>query len=225
MAYVIHYSKLKDRKEKCISQFEGQFKNLIFIDEDKMYLTFDKFEFTRRLRFGIKNFDLRYNVKNAFVSSQHLYCLNEILKSNEKYGIVFEDDVIINSNFHLLNSFISNLPEDFDIFCFGNGFDIHEKDENGVCINDGIYIRSNDNKQVIKCTDSYVISRKCCEIILDYVNNLTEKIDLPIDFLYEKITKEKNLKVYWCEPTLTNQGSQIGRYKSSLGNVENFVIV
>ena len=82
---------------------------------------------------------------------------------------------------------------------------------------DGIYLRNNNNKLVVKATDSYVISKKACVIIKDYILNM-KKINIPIDYLIEKIVREKNMKVYWCEPTLTEQGSQIGRYTSSIGN-------
>lgn len=206
--YIIHYSKLKERKIKCDEQFKNY--KINYIDETKLYpLNYNKYEFNKNLKYGLKDFDVRYNIKNFSILRQHLYAIS-LMKNN--YSIIFEDDVIIKDNFHEhLQKYLMELDTDFDFFFFGNGFGISHQDQ------DGIFLRDINKKVLVKCMDSYIISKKCSKIIFEYIDKI-DKIDKPIDYFFEDIIRKNNLKVYWCEPCITNQGSQIGIYKSSLGH-------
>ena len=69
-----------------------------------------------------------------------------------------------------------------------------------------------------RCTDSYIVNRQCAVKLCDYINQnlMKNKIDLPTDFWINSAARDKNLKVYWAEPTIVTQGSETGIFKSTV---------
>lgn len=52
---------------------------------------------------------------------------------------------------------------------------------------------------------------------LDYFYNYNkEKITKPVDHWMNEVFKHIDLNVYWLEPTIVTQGTQSGKFKSSL---------
>jgi hypothetical protein len=66
-----------------------------------------------------------------------------------------------------------------------------------------------------RCADSYIISKKCAKKLCEYINNLSYKINLPIDWWLNVAARDNNFKVYWAEPTIVTQGSQNGLFSQS----------
>jgi UDP-glucose 4-epimerase len=130
--------------------------------------------------------------------------------------------------------YLSQLPEDYDMLFIGNGCNLHIPN-NIIQSNKYIYFKNNipidcqlDIKNwnvnwgigVARCTDSYLISKKCAQKILNYFNNIKveSSINHPIDFWLNNIIKILNLNIYWAEPTIISQGTQCGIFKSSIGH-------
>jgi hypothetical protein len=67
-----------------------------------------------------------------------------------------------------------------------------------------------------RCSDSYLVSKKCAKQLCDYIANTTKKIGSPIDFWLNEAGRDNNFNVYWAEPTIVTQGSQNGLYATSL---------
>lgn len=208
--FVLHYSKLTDRKKYIIEQFEKQ--NIIdyeFIekynkedlrDEDK--LLFDKC------------------VKESMVSlmNKHFYVYKIIA---EKYdnALIFEDDVILSDNFNeKVIKYITQLPKDYDMLFIGDGCNLHIE-TNKLTPNNNIYEKclyptSWGGDGASRCSDSYIISKKCAITLCDYIK-LSVKIKLPSDWWLNVAARDNNLKVYWAEPTIVTQGTQNGKFQSS----------
>jgi glycosyl transferase family 25 len=199
--FVIHYKKLHSRKKDIIEQFEKyNFTNYEFIEH------YDRDELTDEDK---QNFEEGYKPCQIAITLSHLYAYKEIAAKYQG-ALILEDDAILHDNFiELFNSYIDQLPCNFDMFFIGHGCNLHIPQEN---------INSNCNvykKQETRCTDSYVITTGCAQKIINYFNNMAYKINSPVDFWLNTVLKDLDLEVYWAEPHIVVQGTMVGKYLSS----------
>lgn len=212
--FVLHYSKLDERKKSILLQFEKQ--NII--DYEFIEL-FDK----DTLRDEDKHLFIP-NFKPSMISLmlKHFYVYNEIA---EKYpeALILEDDVILADNFTtILNNYLAQLPENYDMLFIGSGCNLHIP-SNKIIPNCNIYPKDktplvylgNHCNGISRCSDSYVISNKCAKLLCNYLLHLPYKINVPSDWWLNIADKHNNFNVYWAEPTIVSQGTQCGIYKSS----------
>ena len=153
---------------------------------------------------------------------KHFWVYYEIATKYD-YALILEDDVILADNFvEILNKYMVELPADYDMLFIGDGCNLHiEKDK--ILPNKNIYekclypTRWGGNGGS-RCTDSYLISKKCALKMCEYINKITKiyKIQLPADFFINDAARYNNFKIYWAEPTIITQGSQNGIFKSIL---------
>jgi glycosyl transferase family 25 len=124
--------------------------------------------------------------------------------------LVFEDDAVFVDNFkYLLNDYLINLPENFDVIFACESSNLHIF---GNVINKYYY-----SYNCSRGTGFYIINNKCIRKILDkFEQDSVNKISYAIDWYFNKIIPELNLSVYWTEPTIVYQGSETGLFKSSL---------
>lgn len=211
--FVLHYSKLVDRKKHILEQFNKQgITDYEFIEkydredlQDCDTLLFDK---------GIKK-------SVVSLTNKHFYAYNMIAENYEK-ALILEDDVILCDNFmEKLNNYITQLPENFDMLFIGNGCNLHIE-KHKLIPNKNIYEKclyptrwGGDGAS--RCSDSYIISKKCATKLCEYINCLKYnkgKITLTTDWWLNVAARDNNFKVYWAEPTIVTQGSQNGTFKS-----------
>ena len=209
--FVLHYSKLVDRKRHILEQFNKQgIIDYEFIEkydredlEDCDMLLFDKC------------------VKKSMMSlmNKHFYVYN-IIAENYEYALILEDDVILCDNFiEKLNIYITQLPENIDMLFIGDGCNLHiEKHKlipNKNIYEKCLYPTSWGGDGASRCSDSYIITKKCANKMCEYINNLKYKITLPSDWWLNVAARDNNFKVYWAEPTIVTQGTQNGTFQSS----------
>ena len=199
--FVIHYKKLENRKRDIIQQLQQlHITNYEFIEH------YDRDTLTKEDR---QNFEEGYKSCQIAITLSHLYAYKKI---SDKYdcALIVEDDAIFHPNFiELFNDYMKQLPSDFDAFFIGHGCNLHiENHELKPKCN--VY-----KKQETRCTDSYVVSKKCATNIINYVNNIPYKINSPVDFWLNTVFKDLDLNIYWAEPHLVVQGTIIGKYPSS----------
>lgn len=208
--FVIHYKKLINRKQYILSQFEKydiRDYEFIEIDRDELY------------KHNISMFQEKFNNAQIAISLSHI-CAYKQISDNYDNGLIFEDDVVLSDNFtDILNKYMSQLPEDYDMLFIGNGCNLHIE-KNKLIPNKNIYEKclyptkwGGDGAS--RCTDSYIISKKCAKKLCEYINNLEYKINLPIDWFLNVAARDNNFKVYWAEPTIVTQGTQNGLFTSS----------
>jgi GR25 family glycosyltransferase involved in LPS biosynthesis len=199
--FVIHYKKLENRKRDIIQQLQ-QFNitNYEFIEH------YDRDTLTKE---DIQNFEEGYKLCQIAITLSHLYAYKEIADKYE-CALIIEDDAIFHQNFiEIFNNYMKQLPNDFDAFFIGHGCNLHI-DKNELKPNCNVY-----KKQGTRCTDSYVVSKKCATNIINYVNNIQYKINSPVDFWLNTVFKDLDLNIYWAEPHIVVQGTIIGKYVSS----------
>lgn len=212
--FVIHYKKLIDRKKNIIEQFKKyNISNYEFIEIDRDELNEEDFNMF------VKNFPT-YHIA---ITLSHLYAYKQI---SEKYddGLIFEDDIILSDDFiNIYNKYINQLPIDYDMFFIGDGCNLHI--ENNKLLPDKnvyekcLYPTGWGGDGGTRCIDSYLVNKKCAIEIVNYFNNLTEKITLPPDWFLNVVIRNKQFKIYWAEPTIVTQGSQCGIFERSIKNI------
>jgi len=208
--FVIHYKKLVDRKKHILEQFKKY--NII----DYEFIEIDRDELENE---NINIFQENYSKSQIAITLSHIYAYKQI---SEKYdnGLIFEDDVILSNNFiDIFNTYIAQLPENYDMLFIGDGCNLHiENDKlipNKYIYEKCLYPTSWGGDGLGRCVDSYLVNKKCAIELCNYINNLTYKINIPIDFLLNDIGRDKNFKIYWAEPTIVTQGTQNGLFISS----------
>ena len=208
--FVVHYSKLVDRKKHILQQFEKH--NIT----DYEFVEIDREKLDKQ---NIEVFQENYSNILIAISLSHFYAYKEI---SEKYesALILEDDVVLSENFTAnLNLYISQLPEDYDMLFIGDGCNLHIEQSkiipNQFIYEKCIYPTSWGGDGATRCSDSYVVSKKCAKKLCEYIKNLSYKINLPSDWWLNVASRDNNFKVYWAEPTIVTQGTQSGLFSSS----------
>jgi GR25 family glycosyltransferase involved in LPS biosynthesis len=203
-AFITHYTKLKDRKEYIDNQLLKAGINGIFINEyDKEDLTFPI----------LKPFDRsRLKLSQISLFLKHVRCWELIIENDLDYGIIFEDDVVLEDDFvNKLNYYMKELPEDFDYFsiCDGgsppHGLNIHI-DKKLIIDGKHIYKINPVVYGGTRCAEAQLVSKKCAQKMIDYFYNLKgNSISVPLDHFLNQFFRTDNSNVYWLEPTIASQ--------------------
>ena len=224
-AWVIHYTPLTERKQHILSLLQKHSVAHEFIEKhDKEHLTSQDllpFRVSDKLRRG-----------HISLFKKHLLAYEKIIASPHTYNLILEDDIIVHPHFNkLFQRSIGQLPNDYDMLFIGCGCGFRvpsefREEEKGKYI----YKKRNCEpteelaqlwgaRYATKCCDSYIVSPKCATRILDYVASLGDDgIELPIDLWLNDVCMHLDLKVYWMDPPVIEQGTEVGLFPSSLQN-------
>ncbi len=208
--FVLHYSKLTDRKMFIIKQFEKH-----GITDYEFIEKYDKEDIQSEYNNKFK----KVSIGSASLILKHIHVYHEIMQKYDQ-ALIFEDDVVLCPNFNtIFNMYISELPADYDMLFIGNGCNLHipinMQQNNKHIYEKTLYPTKWGGDGATRCTDSYVISKKAATSLVNYFDNIKDKIILPIDWLLNAAARATSLKVYWAEPTIIKQGSEMGLFKSS----------
>jgi glycosyl transferase family 25 len=208
--FVVHYKKLINRKTHIINQFiKYNITNYEFIeiDRDELY------------NHNICMFEQNYSNSQIAISLSHFNIYKQIM---EKYdnALILEDDVIFDNDFNnKFNKILMQLPNDYDMLFIGNGcnFHIHKNRliPNKLVYKKYIYPTKWAGNGATRCTDSYLINKKCAINMCKYINNLSYKINKPIDWFLNTAIQDNNFNIYWAEPTIVTQGTQNNTFITS----------
>ena len=212
--FVVHYAKLVERRQNMVKQLlindlEAEF--VTQYDKDKLS-NIDKNKFTSKCSSPAISLALK-----------HLFCYREIT-DKYKYALVLEDDAIFDNKFkEKLDNYMSQLPDDWDMLFIGDGCNLHipyniVKNSNTNVFKKCLEPTFWGGNGATRCTDSYLISKKCASKIIEYIDVITidNPIDNAIDWWLNDICRKYGFNVYWAEPTIVSQGSETGMYKSTL---------
>ena len=134
-------------------------------------------------------------------------CWLKAASAEEEFVLILEDDILLQDNFVThFNCFLNSTPSDWDIIFIGEGCNLHVPNPNPSIIAYPV------SPPQTRCLDSYLIKRTLC----DELSKSILPITLPIDFEVTYALIGLQSKCYWWEPTLTSQGSQIGRFPSAI---------
>lgn len=217
--YIIHYTKYMERKKvmDTLLNKEG-FQNITYITEfDREDISYTDYynsfranhlEYQNRKHY---NFHPNYPLtpgEISFTLKQKTF-LQKFVVSNYEYCFLLEDDVIVDKDFiSKFDYYFESLPKDFDVAFFGQG---GGKRIDKSLLEDGVYWYPK-SYPADRCGDSFVLNKQSATKLLGCMEQF--KICFPIDQEYAFWFRELDFKVYWLEPPITVQGSQIGLYTS-----------
>jgi len=208
--FVLHYSKLIERKRHIIEQLK---KNSI-LD----YEFIEKYDIDEIREEESNLFTDTYKKTTMSLHLKHFYVYKEIAEKYES-GLIFEDDVILCEDFMVfLQSYLSEL-DDYDMLFIGSGCNLHiDKDRinpNQHIYRKSLYPTSLEGDGASRCCDSYIITNKCAKKLCDYISNTINKISKPVDLWLNDAARDNQFKVFWAEPSIVIQGSECGLFHSS----------
>jgi len=201
--YVLHYTKLQERKTHILNQFSKfNITNFEFIE------LYDKDEISIEDR---NRFTPNYRLSSMSLTLKHFYVYREIAQKHD-HALIFEDDIVLCDDFtEKFNLYKTQIPANYDAVFLGDGCNLHIP---AIYIEPTLHIYRMCGS---KCTDSYLISKSGAQMLCDYIDKHTDQpIRLPIDHWLNPVFTEGRFKVYWVEPTIVTQGSENHTFTSSI---------
>ena len=208
--FVAHYTPLQERKTHMIQQFTKH-----GITEYEFVDVYDKEHIPRSDAATFANL----TPPKVSLMLKHFHIYKQIAENYEN-ALILEDDVILADNFvEKLARYMSQVPDTFDMVFLGDGCGLHiEKSrlKPDVFIYEKCLHPTNwGGDGASRCTDSYIISKKCAvQLCKDMETRFTRKISSPIDWWLNTIARANKFNVFWAEPTIVTQGSQLGLFPS-----------
>ena len=213
--FVTHYQPLIERKKHVIQQLqkydlEKDTEFIVDFDREALMTTQDP-----ELLKYLEKFDkdvkaLNYAKISLFM--KHIAVYRKVsLATDYEYALILEDDVTLCENFKDdLNRYMTQLPDNWDMCFLGDGCNLRVPKEP----NKNIYFNNGS-----KCTDSYLISKKCAKLLVDEFDKWYY-IGLPIDITLNYFIRTYSLQNFWVEPPITSNetGKSTGLFKTSLGD-------
>jgi len=201
--FVIHYAKLAERRKNMVMQ-------LIVNDLDAEFIT--QYDRSSLLDEDKRIFRAGYSDADKAITLSHIYCYKQVSDRCD-YALILEDDAVFNNQFRAtLDNYITQLPADWDMVFIGDGCNLHipypiVQAQGGNIFKKCLEPTPWGGNGATRCTDSYLISKKCAARILNYVANPDLIIDGPIDWWLNDVCRKCQFQVYWAEPTIVTQGS------------------
>lgn len=218
--YIIHYTKLKNRKDEIEKILEGTSVPYEFItdfDRDdltdeiiKKYYDPDPVEYANKSKLWgyINQFKI---LNSAEISStiKHITALDKISKECDDCGLILEDDAIpLVKNFLEETEKSLNELENWDVVYLGKGIgDDFIKMKSKLKKSDSLYLIDHPASN---CGESYCVKKQSAKIIVDSVIPFQNISDWEFAYSYYI----NNLNIMWRIPSLFDQGSKNGTYKS-----------
>lgn len=221
--YIVHYTKLKERKINMNNELNRNFLNHFF--KIKWVEQFDREVLTAEIinnefEYDPVVLDRKLTLGEMANGLSHRYIYNQIYE-NDELAIVFEDDTMFKTDFiHHLYHILNHLPDDFESVCLGGPTDVvvyPEKLSKNSIRED---FNSEDitfHKSISKapCTLSAMLySKKAVEKILK--SKYIKKMSAPSDHLQWYCNHSQNVNIYLVQPWITYESSKNGRFKTSL---------
>jgi hypothetical protein len=102
----------------------------------------------------------------------------------------------------------------------GDGCGLHIP-KNRLNVNNFIYLKDNfptihGGLGATRCLDSYLITKKCAQKIVEKIAQTNYTILCPADHWLNHVIRNNNFIVYWSEPTIVTQGSEKKLFISSI---------
>ena len=120
---------------------------------------------------------------------------------------VMSDKKILTDNIiNKIETLIMEAPNKWDIIFCGECSNLHHKKIDNKLLYENIYARG---------TCMYILNKSVSKK-LNYIYNIEETINYPIDHWFSYIYKKYDLIYFWSEPTLVTQGSEIGTFNSAI---------
>lgn len=222
--YIIHYTKLKERKGNILSLLSNtNFDYEFILEYDKEHLDGNSYYDANKVKFDEKIKDLwdeqihKFRVLNdAEISCtiKHILAIEKIANQADNIGLIFEDDVLpIENNFVAqIEHLIEVAPNNWDAIFMGVGCGIdfmNQKLVNSHIINEKF---AQVNHPATNCAEAYLLTKEAARRIYQSIIPFQLVSDWELAYQFYKL----DMNVYWSIPPLFYQGSKSGQYNSTL---------
>jgi len=223
-SYIIHYTKLKDRKKSVLSFLSKTDYKYEFITQyDKEEIDGHKFYQPNKKMFNKKVKPLWDRKTNQFrillpgeisCGIKHILAIEKIANQEEEFGLILEDDAIpIESDFsdkikHLVNT----APDDWDSIWVGVGVGIsfrNRKLKESSLITDTLAKVPHPSTN---CSEAYLLKKESARRIYESIIPFQLAYDWELAYQFYKL----DMNVYWSTSPLFYNGSNDGQYSSEL---------
>jgi len=221
MIFVLNLASLAERLGNISSFLSGHGERFRVIQEEPpeewvSKLPQDKEEWDRKISFidycePVPRPHRSLSKEELSIAWKQLRALEIIVEEDMDRALILEDDVLFRGNFFDLFEDFSKENVDYDALFIGSGCNLRI-DSSFIISNKHLYLKSHP---AAKCADSYVITNAAAKKILSTLHPLSLPWD--IELCYQM--KKHDMKVYWMEPPITAQGSQMrigGEYSSAI---------
>ncbi len=217
--YIIHYTKLKERKDYIRRLLENFCINHEFIERydrenisEETLKMYDSSESVWNQKMGSLWKKESYRIlKMSEISCtlKHIEAIKKTAESNQ-ISLIFEDDI------QMVDRFTYDFARFYEELCLHNwdaafigggaGLRIKQKfiKNNQFCYKVG--------HPASRCADSYLMTPDAAKKILTSILPFS----LPYDFELAYQFWKHSMNVFWAEPIMIGQGSETGAYKSSI---------
>ena len=201
--YICHYKKLTDRKIIILDQLQKLgLDNYIFVEQfDKDSWNTEEItkEFPKILHAN------RINDSERSLALKHAWIVTDMYKQGYSSVLVLEDDAVLVDDFvEKYNSYMNQMPIDWDIGWVGSCFGLKEPEISNI----NVYKTNRGSR----CTHAYCISKSFSINMIDEIKNIDKEADLYYNYIIERF----NLNNYWFQPPLALQSLEF--FSSLRGN-------
>ena len=222
--YIIHYTKLEDRKSNIISSLsEGDFEYEFITDYDKEeiegneYYKPDEQMFDEKIRHLWDSRVHKFRIINPAEISctiKHILAIEKIANQEEEVGLILEDDAIPIEDglFEKIQKLVVTAPDDWDSIFMGAGCGIdfmNQKLRESHLINEKF---AQVKHPSTNCAEAYLLKKESAKRIYESIVPFQLVSDWELAYQFYKL----DMNVYWSIPPLFYQGSKSGQYNSTL---------
>jgi GR25 family glycosyltransferase involved in LPS biosynthesis len=193
--YMCHYTKLNERKNYIQKHIHTYNLELEWIEKfDKEDIDFESLEQNYpKILHNMQMFNRKLTKPEISLCLKHLHVFSEVISKGYDNVVVFEDDIILCDDFlNKLDLYTQQLPVDYDILWIGTCCNLHAQFVEG----NNIYPANSS-----RCTHAYLISNSGCKKMSSLIHHLNH----PIDWYFNFVISNLNLKNFWAEPDLVKQ--------------------
>jgi GR25 family glycosyltransferase involved in LPS biosynthesis len=181
---------MSDLRYKRFSRFEGIDGNLIDTSNYVSPGALSEINNTIKSGYRTKHYQLTKGAVGCYLS--HISIYNKIGHGSDPYGLVFEDDVRIDSNlFSRINKSLDKIPNNWDMLLFGCHCIVCEKYENHY------------DAARFFLLHAYLIKKEAAKRIFDALDK--KKIEQQIDSELSDMASRGELKIFCLRDTVARQ--------------------
>lgn len=203
--YVIHAAHFVERKKHITLALNEQGINFEFVE------AFDPKDITEDVERNYFAPGLEMSIGAKSCALKHVHAMEMMRDRQQSLALILEDDLVFDKDFvPWVHAFLKEAAD------FPEGYSIQLGCANNMYV-PGRQLRKDQHLYLqtqVRAAEAYLIDARAANLRLDWISK--HKIALPIDHLFNLTDKDLHLSIYWADPTLVEQGSMNGLFKTSL---------
>ena len=223
-SYIIHYTKLEDRKNSVLSFLSKTNYKYEFITQyDKEEIHGQEYYKPNKRMYNKKAKPLWNRKINKFrilspgevsCAIKHILALEKIANQEEEYGLILEDDAIpIDNDFSdKISKLVNTAPDNWDSIWVGVGVGIsfrNQKLKESLLVNERLAKVPHPSTN---CSEAYLLKKESARRIYESIIPFQLAYDWELAYQFYKL----DMNVYWSILPLFYNGSNDGQYDSEL---------